>query len=196
MLEAGSGRGNLTALLLDRELVSVDIDSRHVADIERQFGHLENFKAIQGDLQDQALYALLPDDFDSVLTVNVLEHVDHPEEAVGEFFKTTRSGGRLLVLVPAHDWLFSAADEALGHRRRYSLPDLRALAEDAGYQIETIYEFNRLGVLGWYTNKLLRRTDVGPWQARAFGLLLPVARLVERIRFLPGLSVVAVAVKP
>ena len=190
VLEAGSGRGNLTALLLDHELVAVDIDPRHVAGIERQFGHLENFKAIQGDLQDPGLYALLPNDFDSVMTVNVLEHVDNPEATVKEFFKTTRTGGRLLVLVPAHEWLFSPADEALGHHRRYSQLDLRVLLEDAGYQIERIYEFNRLGVLGWYTNKLFGRTDVGPWQARVFGLLLPVARLVERIRFLPGLSVV------
>ena len=55
---------------------------------------------MQGDLEDPGLYERLPTDFDSVLSVNVLEHLDHPEMAVSEFFKTTRSGGNLLVLVP------------------------------------------------------------------------------------------------
>ena len=197
VFEAGSGRGNLTGLLIDRELlVAVDIDQRHIREINKRFGHLENFQAVQGDLEDPGLYEQLPTDFDSVLSVNVLEHLDHPESAVSEFFKATRSGGDLLVLVPGHDWLFSDADTALGHRQRFTEQSLRRLLEGAGYDVLEVRQFNRLGVLGWYTNKLMKRTDIRPWQARVFGLLLPLARLIEGFAFLPGLSLIGIARRP
>jgi SAM-dependent methyltransferase len=197
VLEAGSGMGNLTAQLLDRErLVVADIDERHIRGVRKRFGHLENLEIVQGDLQDPGLYETLSSDFDSVLCVNVLEHLDHPDIAVSEFYKTTRSGGKVLVLVPAHEWLFSEADNALGHRLRFTGAALRQLLEDTGYVVEQIYEFNRLGVLGWYTNKVFGRTAIAPWQARIFAFLLPVARLIERFRFLPGLSLVAIGKRP
>ncbi|MEX2651335.1 MAG: methyltransferase domain-containing protein, partial [Acidimicrobiia bacterium] len=197
VFEAGSGMGNLTAQLLDREkLVVADIDERQVRAVKLRFGHLENLEAVQGDLEDPAFYDGLAGEFDSVLCVNVLEHLDHPGVAVSEFFKTTRPGGRLLILVPGHDWLFSEADTALGHRRRFSEDSLRKVVEDAGYDVVDLYQFNRLGVLGWYTNKIFGRTQAAPWQARVFGMLLPVARLIEGLHFLPGLSLVAICRRP
>jgi SAM-dependent methyltransferase len=197
VLEAGSGMGNLTAQLLDREsLVVADIDERHLRSIEKRFGHLENIEALQGDLQDPSFYEGLPGEFDSVLCVNVLEHLDDPGVAVSEFYKTTRSGGKVLILVPAHEWLFSDADTALGHRTRYTEAGLRRLLDDAGFVVEDLYQFNRLGVLGWYTNKVFGRTDIAPWQARLFSFLLPLARLIEGLRFLPGLSLIAIGKRP
>jgi len=197
VLEAGSGMGNLTAQLLDRErLVVADIDERHIRAVRKRFGHLENLETVQGDLQDPGFYEGLSEEFDSVLCVNVLEHLDAPDVAVAEFFKTTRSGGKALVLVPAHEWLYSEADKALGHRVRYTGAGLRHLLEDAGFVIEDLYEFNRFGVLGWYTNKLLGRTEIASWQARLFAFLLPLARLIDQLRFLPGLSLIAIGKRP
>ncbi len=197
VFEAGSGNGNLTGHLIDRErLVVADIDERHLSEVRRRFGHLENVEIVHGDLEDPAFYESLPGEFDSILCVNVLEHLDQPDVAVAEFYKSTHPGGRALILVPAHEWLFSAADEAIGHRRRYSKRTLRELLESAGFVVDSVHEFNRLGVLGWWVNKMSGRTDIGRWQARLFSLLLPVARLVENLKFIPGLSVVAVASKP
>jgi hypothetical protein len=62
--------------------------------------------------------------------------------------------------------------------------------------VEDLYQFNRLGVLGWYTNKVFGRTDIAPWQARLFSFLLPLARLIEGLRFLPGLSLIAIGKRP
>jgi len=197
VLEAGCGSGNLTAHILDlEELVVADIDDLHIREVRRRFGHLENVTVARGNLEEPGFYEQIEPEFDTILSVNVLEHLDRPEIAVTEFYKNLKAGGKALILVPAHDWLFSEADVALEHRRRYEAADLRALVENAGFRVADLYYFNRLGVLGWYVNKVLRRTDIRPWQARLFGLLLPVARLVEQLSFLPGLSVVAVAVKP
>jgi len=194
VLEVGCGAGNLTRHLIDRErLVAVDIDPAHVDIVRSKYGHLENLSVLQGDLMDPTLYSRLDGDFDSVVCINVLEHLEQPDVAVRGFKEVLRSGGHALILVPAHDWLFSAADLALGHATRYSRDELFWLLEDAGFEIVSIEQFNRLGVLGWIVNKMLHRTDIGRLQARAFGWLLPLARVVERLGLLPGLSWIAVA---
>ena len=177
-------------------MVVADIDDFHIHEVTKQFGHLENITVVQGDLEDPAMYEQIGVEFDTILSVNVLEHLDRPDIAVTEFYKSLEPQGKALILVPAHDWLFSDADVALGHRKRYDSHSLSLLLEDAGFRVVDVHYFNRFGVLGWYVNKVLGRTDIRPWQARLFGLLIPVARLVERLTFVPGLSVVAIAVKP
>jgi SAM-dependent methyltransferase len=196
VFEAGCGIGNLTSQLIDRDhLHVVDLDESHLEVVRRRLGHLENVTIDHGDLEDGEFYSRLAEGFDSVLCVNVLEHLDHPDRAVEGFYRATVPGGKALILVPAHGWLFSEADVALGHRRRYTTKGLRLMLEDAGYVVETCREFNRLGVYGWLLNKFLGRTEVGPWQAKLFGWVLPLARMIERLAILPGLSVVAIARK-
>ncbi len=196
VLEAGSGSGNITAHLIStKRLLVVDIDPAHIQSVKKRFGHLENVHASVEDLEVERTYEGL-DPFDSVVCMNVLEHLDKPEFAVDGFARVLRPGGHALVLVPAHEWLFSAADTALEHRKRYSAEEVRAMLESAGFEVIKCHYFNRLGVLGWYTNKLLGRTTITKTQARIFGILLPLARLVERISILPGLSVVAIARRP
>jgi SAM-dependent methyltransferase len=197
VLEAGCGMGNLTGHLTGGDhLTVIDIDEAHIDSVRDKFGHLQNFESTQGDLQDPSTFAGMEDKFDSVVCINVLEHIVDPEAAVSHFHKVLRSGGRALVLVPAHQWLYSAADKALGHTMRYEAGSLSTLLESSGLVVERVGYFNRLGVLGWLTNKVMGRTDISPLQAKMFGWLLPFARLVERLTFLPGLSVVAVASKP
>jgi SAM-dependent methyltransferase len=197
VLEAGCGAGNVTPSLIERErLTAVDFDKAHVESLRRRFGHLENFNIVEGDLTDPSLYERLEGDFDSVVCINVLEHLEKPEVAVRGFRDVLRSRGHALILVPAHNWLFSAADEALGHSMRYSRQALESVLDGAGFEIVSIRQFNRLGVLGWMINKMLQRTDIGRFQARMFGWLLPIARLVETFAFLPGLSWIAIARAP
>lgn len=194
ILEAGCGAGNLTQSLIDRRrLVAMDIDRTHIDTVQSRFGHLENFSAHWGDLDDPTTFAEMGESFDSIVCVNVLEHVGKPEIAAAGFEEVLRPGGHALVLVPAHDWLFSAADEALGHHMRYTREGITSILEGAGLELVSVRQFNRLGVVGWMVNKAIGRTNVGRLQARVFGWLLPVARLVERFGFLPGLSWIAIA---
>lgn len=90
----------------------------------------------------------------------------------------------------------TAADAALGHQTRYTVASFTAMIQDAGFQVLKAHEFNRFGVAGWYVNRLIGRAAISRIQARMFGILLPIAKLVERIRPLPGLIVVVIAQKP
>jgi SAM-dependent methyltransferase len=197
VLEAGSGTGNLTPLLLDRErIVALDVDPSYVRRLDHRYGHLENFTVIEADLEDPDVFAKLEsEELDTVLCVNVLEHLDRPDVAVQGFHRILQPGGRALILVPAHGSLYSAMDKAIEHRQRYEGPELRKLLEDAGFEIERVSQFNRLGVVGWFVNRWIGRTTISRPQVFAFRLMLPLARVLEGVRKLPGLSWIAVARK-
>ena len=196
VFEAGCGSGNITAHLLESEQLKVaDIDQAHIRSVERRFGHLENVEVSVADLEAPETYSG-GWEVDSVLCLNVLEHLDKPDLALEGFRKVLKSGGHALILVPAHQWLYSDADAALEHRQRYSKSEVIEMMQQAGFEIVKCQEFNRLGVLGWYVNKLMGRTTITKWQARLFGLMLPLAKALERIGALPGLSVIAVGRRP
>lgn len=197
VLEAGSGPGNLTSLLLDRErIVALDVEPSYVRRLDHRYGHLENFSSIVGDLEDPEVFVKLEsEELDTVVCVNVLEHLDRPEVAVEGFHRILKPGGRALVLVPAGRSMYSAMDEAIEHRRRYERRDLRELLEGAGFEVERLEPFNRLGVVGWSVNRWTGRTSISRAQVSVFRLLMPLARTLERVERLPGLSWIAVARK-
>jgi len=198
VLEAGCGIGNFTEQLLDRErLVCIDYDPFYVELIRRRFGHLENVRVERTDLtREEDLARLAQERFDTIICLNVLEHLEPDAEVVQQFHDLLVPGGHAIILVPAHAWLYSECDRTLGHVRRYSLAELRRKLASAGFEIADASPFNRLGTLGWWLSGRLGKRDLSPRQMRLFELMLPVARLMDALRLGPGLSVIAVGRKP
>lgn len=196
--EAGCGIGNFTELLLDRDrLVCVDYDPFYVEVINRRFGHLDNVRAFELDLTDRrAADAVRPEALDTVISLNVIEHIEDDRLALRHFFDALVPGGHAVILVPAHPGLYTACDRTLGHFRRYRPDELREKMEQAGFQIVQMGEFNRLGAIGWWVSGKLGRRDLSPFQMRLYEFLLPVAKLMDRLRIGPGLSLIAVGRKP
>ena len=84
-------------------------------------------------------------------------------------------------------------DRAIHHQRRYEGDELRARLAEAGFAVEHVEFFNRLGVLGWYLNSvILRRTHVPGVQLRLQNALVPLLRAEARLSVPFGLSLVAV----
>ncbi len=195
--EAGCGIGNFTELLLDRErLVCVDYDPFYVEVIGRRFGHLDNINPSQVDLTDpEAIDRVCAERLDTVISLNVVEHIKDDERVLRHFYDTLMPGGHAIVLVPAHEWLYTACDKTLGHFRRYTPEDLREKMEEAGFHIVSLREFNRLGVLGWWASGKLGKRDLSPFQMRAYELMLPIAKVLDRIGLGPGLSLIVVGRK-
>ncbi len=132
--------------------------------------------------------------FDSILCLNVLEHIEDDEDALQRFRRQLRPDGRLLLLVPAHRFLFGGYDRAAGHLRRYDRATLRALLHRAGFEIEELRHVNPVGGLGWLARVRLRRGDEWPAGSfRTFDRLVPVLRHLDRLRLPFGLSLWAVA---
>ena len=131
---------------------------------------------------------------DTVLCLNVLEHVDDDRAALRRLHDALIPGGRLILVVPAHQRLYGAIDRAIYHHRRYETDGLVRKLADAGFQVERTQFFNRLGVVGWYVNSvLLKRTKVPGFQLRLQNLLVPVLRAEAALPLPFGLSLIAVA---
>jgi len=106
-------------------------------------------------------------------------------------------GGRAIVLVPYGPWLTGTLDEVLGHQRRYTRNQLKELAETAGFHLDIMLEFNRIGVIAWWIDgKLLRRHTFGFWQIKRLNLLTPLFRVLDKFLPLPPLSLIAVLSTP
>ena len=198
VLEAGCGIGNFTELLLDRRrLVCVDNDPLYVEMLNWRLGHLENVRRVRFDLADEHAYAPLKDErIDTVLCLNVLEHIEADERVLRAYFDLLEPGGHAIILVPAHMWLYGPCDKAIGHVRRYEKPELLAKMQAAGFEIVRMDEFNRLGVAGWWVNKQMGRADLNPRQMRLYEWLLPVAKGLEALKAGPGLSLIGIGRKP
>jgi hypothetical protein len=101
--------------------------------------------------------------------------------------------GRAIVLVPQGPEVFGTLDEVLGHRRRYTVASLHALAAAAGFEIKELVHFNRVGRPAWWLNgRLLKRRDFGLMQVMALNLLTPLFRLVDGALPFHALSLIAV----
>jgi glycosyltransferase involved in cell wall biosynthesis len=198
VLEAGAGIGNFTELLLDRErLICLDNDPLYVEMANWRLGHLENVRTLQRDLADPATYAeLAPERIDTIVCLNVLEHIGPDEQVLRAYYDVLQPGGHAIILVPAHPSLYSPCDEALGHVRRYTQTELHTRMQAAGFEIVMMEEFNRMGVPGWWLNKQMGRRDLNPRQMRLFELLLPLAKGLEAMKVGRGLSLIGVGRKP
>jgi SAM-dependent methyltransferase len=109
--------------------------------------------------------AVLDGAFDVVVALDVLEHLDDDAAAARELHRALRSGGRLLVTVPAYQWLWSSHDEALGHRRRYRRAQVRTLLEGAGLHVEVCAYVMTVALPPAVLIRMLERLRRGPRSA-------------------------------
>ena len=162
-----------------------------------RLGHLENVRTLGRDLSDASAYVeVAPERIDTIVCLNVLEHIAPDEQVLRAYYDLLQPGGHAIILVPAHMWLYGPCDEALGHVRRYSSVELHSKMQGAGFEIVMMEEFNRMGVPGWYLNKQFGRRDLNPRQMRMFELLLPLAKAMESMKLGRGLSLIGVGRKP
>ncbi len=193
VLELGAGTGNLALQLLPRTLYwASEVNPLYLDYLDTLTQNRPYLRVGYTDGERNQSYP--PEmKFDTVVGMNVIEHLADDLVALQNIRDALIPGGRAIVLVPACPRLFSPLDTALGHQRRYSRQQLSALAERAGFTIEAVLPFNRIGAIGWWLNgNLLRRTSLGLWQIKLLNLLTPLLRRVDRWLPLPPLSWVAV----
>src|SRR4029079_1079981 len=109
--------------------------------------------------------------FDFALSQNVLEHIEDDYAAMAAMDRAVRAGGQVMALVPAHPRLYAAIDQAFGPYRRYTPDLLRAITEARGLEVERLYSFNALGLLGWWAKKRPRAQDIGSSPLKAYETL-------------------------
>jgi SAM-dependent methyltransferase len=197
VLEVGAGIGTMTQFFLDRQLILVtDVDARYLARLPHTFANSPNVIVRPLDLNERFADQLAAYRLDTVLCLNVLEHIEDDEAVLSDFSHLFPSGGRVVLIVPALQRLYGEIDRAIGHYRRYEKGEIMAKFERAGFRVEETRFLNLLGLPGWYLNScLLKRKIVPGLQARLNDCLVPLLRF-ERYFTLPwGMSLLAVGRK-
>ena len=194
VLEVGSGTGTMTQFLRNRDRVlATDVEPAYVDLLRRRFDNTANIEVDRFDLGEGAPPSVTRQRYDTIICLNVLEHVADDRHAVVRLRELLEPGGRVIILVPAHRSLFGAMDEAVGHHRRYSRGELAKLLADAGLAVESETYVNAASTPGWFVNgRLLRRRSVPGLQARLANMLVPLYRLERKLNLPFGLSVIAV----
>ena len=136
---------------------------------------------------------------DSIVCLNVLEHIRDHRRAMQNMQGNLESGGTIVLLVPAFPALYGPIDRNLGHHRRYTRPEVRDLADWAGLRIRKLIYLNFVGFFGWWVNAhLLAREEHSETQIRIFDrYFVPVQSRLEAL-FPPlfGQSILCVLEKP
>lgn len=196
VLEIGAGIGNLTVNLAPRSLYwASDINSHYLRELKK----LEDTRPyLRSSHVDLTAGHSFPSEqkFDTVICLNVLEHVGDDVGALGNIWEALDEGGKAIVLVPQGPGLYGSLDRVLGHCRRYKSEQLKQVAESVGFQVKEILAFNRAGSPAWWVNgKLLKRTNFGLLQIKTLNLLVPLFKRLEKWVPLPPLSLIAILEK-
>jgi SAM-dependent methyltransferase len=119
-------------------------------------------------------------DFSAVLYIDVLEHIRNDREELSKAAERLRPNGRVVVLAPAHQWLYTPFDRAIGHIRRYSLSDLRALTPPELSEESVIY-LDSVGLLASLANRFVLKSQMPTARQIAIwdGVMVPISRLID-----------------
>ena len=198
VLEIGAGMGNLSRQLSRRRerYIATDIDIEHLRRLRSRLHHRPNLEAAICDLSNPEHFRSLGSAVDTVICLNVLEHIEDDLTALGSMRDALEPGGRAIILVPHGQELFGRLDEVLGHYRRYSHQQLAGRIREAGLHVEKILDFNRISRPGWYLkSRVLGRPRVGRFSLLIFEHSVWLWRKIDR--FLPWgpTSIIAIARK-
>ena len=174
VLDFGAGIGTFSG--------SVDIPRNQIHCVEPDIASQEHLSA-HGYLAHDNINEIEDGSIDYVFTLNVLEHIEDDSTAIGELYRVTKPGGRLLIYVPAFMILYASMDAHVGHHRRYRLQPLRRLVAEAGFKIEKSAYFDALGFFATLVLRLFESSEPAPLNPKMVGYydryVFPASRLLS-----------------
>ena len=181
--EVGAGTGNFSSLLVSADierLVAFEPSENMYAVLRDRMAGADNVTTVNCFFGDKCRE--YKDEFDSVVYVNVLEHIEHDDSELSLVHGSLRTGGHVLLFVPALSWLYSEFDKTLGHFRRYHKKDIIRLVEGAGFDIVHARYFDMAGIIPWYIAFVLLKKSISAGNVTLYDkLVVPIMRKVERI---------------
>ena len=202
ILEVGSGTGSFARILLEQEpelFVALE-PSR------RMFSRLKDALPTNSQVEIRTLNATLSEakndladsGIDSIVYMNVLEHIEDHAAELQEAFSLLRAGGALCIYVPALPALYGPFDKRVGHFRRYTKDSLRQVAVGAGFDDISVRYRDLAGVVPfWVHSKILGYDRLEPAAVKLYDRMIPLVRLIDGITRAPiGKNLLLLARKP
>ena len=117
ILEIGAGCGSFTRNYIKTDFKNItltELDKKNIQDLNQKFKNFKNVKVLNTTINK------IENEYDTILYLHVLEHIKDDQDEIREATKRLKKGGHLLIMVPAHQKIYSNLDKAVGHYRRYS----------------------------------------------------------------------------
>jgi SAM-dependent methyltransferase len=187
VVEVGSGSGSFAELLVNDQIETLSLiepAAEMYKLLNERVGRLSTatrittYNAIFTEIAEQIKLTQRPD---SIVYVNVLEHIADDEAELRAAHHSLAPGGRIFIFVPAFQWLFGEFDKQIGHYRRYTKAELCDKCRRAGFRIVTSEYMDLLGIVPWWIKyRLLGSTTMDPRTLRLWDkYVVPVSRSIE-----------------
>jgi len=181
VLEVGAGIGTITKGLREPGVrwVALEPDDKMFHVLESEFRNFGSEVEVFGETLTE--YAGT-DKFDSILYFDVLEHIEFDAQEVELACSKLNPNGYLIILVPAHQSLFSPFDKAIGHFRRYGRRSLGSLRPNNMNQVLSRYLDSGGYFLSWANSKFLEQS--APTRSQVYfwdSFVIPVSRIVDSL---------------
>jgi SAM-dependent methyltransferase len=186
VLEVGAGLGDTTRYLIHPNIESwlcLEPDNRLYLQLKKNIQNIKpgNVTAREGNIE------ILEQDekFDTILYIDVLEHIEDDRDEVKRAAAHLREGGRIVVLSPAYQFLYSPFDQAIGHYRRYSKKTIRKAIDFPFLHEEKLFFLESAGLILLLLNKFIlkkkypNKKHVLIWQK----VFIPISRIVDKLLF-------------
>ena len=189
IIEVGAGTGSLYELLLEtrpESLMLLEPSANMFPRLVERLHDIDNDRVAQAhrctlaDARTRFRGAMRPD---SIVYVNVLEHIENDEEELRTVHSVLPAGGCVLIFVPANQWLMGSIDRQFGHFRRYGLEELRRKCRSTGFAIRFSSHFDALGIIPWLLRYRVFQSDhMEPRAVRFYDrYVVPIAQAMERV---------------
>jgi glycosyltransferase involved in cell wall biosynthesis len=198
ILELGAGIGNLSGRLMGRRLhyLATEKDPLYLHSLHNRFLRTPNVSVMKLDPERPEDFAEAGGPFDTVLCVNVLEYAVDPGALIESANRVLRPGGSIVLLAPQGPGLFGSLDKTLGHRQRFSKPELTAMLEKHGFKVRRMLHLNKISTPAWWLyGKVLHRSRISKVMLKIFDKTVWIWRRIDGLLPWRGLSLVAVATK-
>ncbi len=196
--EIGAGTGSFSELLLTEPLMELTVVEpsksmykilqKNTSNDSRVISHNEFFPNISNQYDKY---------FDSMIYVNVLEHIEYDTKELSYAYNSLREGGSVCIFVPALSWLYSDFDASIDHYRRYHKKDLAKILEGAGFEVAVIRYFDIFGIIPWLIMLKLFRKKLKVSNVITYDkYIVPIFKVIESIIPIPiGKNLIAVGIK-
>lgn len=203
LVEVGAGTGSFSELLLETEPETLAlIEPSAMFDLLRENQAIKEsktktfyFQNIFTEIADQISSRQAPD---TVIYINVLEHIEDDSNELRVVYRTIRQNGRICIFVPALPLLYSDFDKNIGHFRRYRKNELIEKLEKTGFEIKLQRNFDFPGILPWLVKyRLMKSTTMESGAVKLYDeLAVPFIRKLENLIPPPtGKNILVVAEK-
>ena len=194
--EVGAGVGNFSKLILDSDikcLTAFEPSQNMFPLLKKTLDQDKRAKAINGFFGSKNT----GESYDSILYINVLEHVEDEAFELATAYDALCRNGHLLIFVPALPWLYSDFDKQVGHYRRYLKKDVVTIVEKVGFSIVKVRYFDLAGIIPWFINFVLFKNSISGGSVSLYdNIVVPPMRFLERLISPPiGKNILLVAKK-